>query len=101
MEEHDGGLWRTRLQAECGSAPDDSVTWRDAGETPRSLQAQSLNEGASWRKALDYSAPAEFIIRNMHARANSDVEVSFPLSLGIGGEQQTSTNEPMKPARNP
>jgi len=32
MEKSDGGWQRAQRQAGCESAPDDSVTWRDAAE---------------------------------------------------------------------
>jgi hypothetical protein len=58
--------------------------------------------------ALDYSAPVDFIIQHMHTHGNGDIEVSFPLSLRNSTRsherlecRRASTNEPMKPEKNP
>jgi hypothetical protein len=77
-------------------------------KTPVLFKSKVLNKGASWRMALDFSAPAEFISWNMHVRGNDDVEVSIPLNqmnLTHGHDRprcrRTPTHQAMKPKKNP
>lgn len=69
------------------SAAETPVTLGTAGSRGTNLylraSARGVRMGASRRQMeLNLTAPAELVIRDLHARRGIDIEISFPLSLG-------------------